>query len=131
MALVLSWRSAVMRLRKGMVLAALAALGAPGWVFAAEVTQVLSTRSLTDRDVQVSLGWRHEQSSASIRREYVQPTGVLLINDARYQRTRDTLDLRGEVGLVQNLSFFLGGSLVVADDRGLTFDRRGDCAALP
>jgi hypothetical protein len=90
---------------------------------------VLSTRSLKDRDIEVSVAWQHDQSSASIRRELVEPTGVLLINDVRYRQTRDSLLLRGEVGLVRDLSFFLGLSLVIADDRRLAFDKRGECAA--
>jgi hypothetical protein len=98
---------------------------------AAEVTQVLSTRSLRDRDIQVSVAWQHNQSTASIRRELVEPTGVLLINDVRYRQTRDSLLLRGEVGLVHDLSFFLGLSLVIADDRQLAFDKRGQCATAP
>jgi len=96
---------------------------------AAEVTPVLSARSWKDLDVHVSLAWQHDQSTASIRREYVQTTGVLLINDLIYHQTRDSLRLRAEVGLVHDLSFFLGGSIVVADDRRLDFDKRGDCAA--
>ena len=90
---------------------------------------MLSTRSLKDRDIQVSVAWQHEQSSASIRRELVEPTGVLLINDVRYRQTRDSLLLRGEVGLVRDLSFFVGLSLVIADDRRLAFDKPGECAA--
>lgn len=116
--------------RAGLVVAALAALvcASPA---SAEVAQVLSARSLKDRDIQVSIGWFHEQTTASIRREYVQPTGRLLINDVRYHRTRDAFDLRAEAGVVHDLSFFVGGRLVISDDRRLDFDRRGDCAAAP
>jgi hypothetical protein len=99
--------------------------------FAAEVTQVLSTRSLKDRDIQVSAAWQHDQSTASVRRELVEPTGLLVINDVRYRHARDSLLLRGEVGLVSDLSFFLGLSLVIADERRLAFDKRGECATAP
>jgi len=98
---------------------------------AAEVTRVLSTRDLKDRDVHVSVVWQHERSSASIRRELVEPTGTVLIDDVRYRQSRHSLRLQAEVGLIHDLSFVLGGSLVLADDRGLDFDRRGACAAAP
>ena len=91
---------------------------------------MLSTRSLKDRDIHVSVGWQHEQSTATLRREYVQPTGVLLINDVVYHQSRDALRLRAEVSLIRDLSFFLGGDIVVADNRSLDFDKRGDCAAV-
>ena len=96
---------------------------------AAEVTRVLSTRSLRDRDVHVSLSWQHDQATAAVRREYLQTTGSLLINDVLYRQSRDSLRLRAEVSLVRDLSFFLGGNIVVADNRGLDFDRRGNCGS--
>ena len=113
------------------VLAGFCALASTGSAAAAEVTPVLSTRTLKDRDIHVSLGWQHEQSTASIRREYVQTTGALVINDLMYHQSRDSLQLRAEASLVHDLSFFLGGSIVVADSRGLDFDRSGECSASP
>jgi hypothetical protein len=121
-----------MRTRTHLVLVAgLSAFVSPGTAAAAEVTQTLTARSLRDRDVHVSLAWQHEQETASVRRELVQTTGTLIINDVIYHRSRDSLRLRAEVALVHDLSFFLGSALVVADDRRLAFDKRGDCAALP
>lgn len=119
-----------MAMRAGLPVAALVALVFPGRA-SAEVAQVLSARSLTDRDIHVSVGWQHERTTASVRREYVQPTGPSLINDVRHHRTRQALNLRAEAGVVRDVSFFVGGALVIADDRRLTFDRRGDCAAAP
>jgi hypothetical protein len=113
------------------VLAGFWALVSMGAASAAEVTQVLSARNLKDRDVHVSLAWQHDQETASVRREYVQTTGTLIINDVTYHQSRDSLRLHAEVALVHDLSFFLGGSLVVADDRNLDYDKRGDCAATP
>ena len=43
------------------VLAGLCALVSTGSATAAEVTPVLTTRSLKDRDIHVSFGWQHEQ----------------------------------------------------------------------
>ena len=96
---------------------------------AAEVTRVLSARSLKDFDIHVSLDWQHDSSKASIKRELVQQTGTLLANDLVYHQVRDSMQLRAEAGLVHDLSFFLAGSFVLGDQRGLDFDRSGDCAA--
>jgi len=98
---------------------------------AAEVTRVLNARSPTDVDIELSVGWQHDQSHGSIKRESVTPTGVALMNDVVYHHVRDSLQLRGEVGLVHDLSFFVVGSLVLADSRGLDFDKGGPCASLP
>jgi hypothetical protein len=97
---------------------------------AAEVTRVLSARSLKDIDVNVSLDWQHDSSKANIKRELVS-TGTAVVNDLVYHQVRDSMQLRAEAGLVHDLSFFLVGSLVLGDQRGLDFDRSGDCAALP
>ena len=96
---------------------------------AAEVTRVLNARSLKDVDLDVSLAWQHDQTTASIKREIVQSIGTLLVNDLVYHQVRDTMLLRGEVGLYHDLSFFLAGSLVLADQRGLDLDRSGSCGA--
>jgi hypothetical protein len=111
--------------------AAFWALVSAGSASAAEVTQVLSARGLKDLDFHFSLAWQHEAATASIRREYVQSTGPIVINDVIYHQVRDALRLRAEAALVHDLSVFIAGSIVVADDRGLDFDRRGDCAAVP
>jgi hypothetical protein len=98
---------------------------------AAEVTRVLTARSLKDFDVHVSVDYQHDQSKASIKREYVQTTGTVVVNDAIYRQTRDSMQLRAEAGLFHDLSFALAGSFVLGDQRGLDFDRSGDCAAGP
>lgn len=119
-----------MRVRLPLIAAAgLVALLATTGSFAAEVTRVLAARSLKDRDIQVSVAWRHDQSAASVRREVLEPTGVVLVNDLRYRQKRDSLLLSSEVGVIQDLSFFVGLSLVVADERRLAFDKRGECGA--
>jgi len=98
---------------------------------AAEVTRVLSARSAKDLDFNLSLDWQHDETRGSIKREYVDPTGVSQINDLVYHQGRDSMHLRGEVGLVHDLSFFVLGSFVLADNRGLDFDRSGGCGATP
>lgn len=96
---------------------------------AAEVTRVLSARSLRDVDVDVSAAWFHDSQTSSVKREYVDPSAVLLMRDVVSHHVRDSLLLRAEVGLVHDLSIFLAGSVVLADRRGLDFDRSGDCEA--
>ncbi len=98
---------------------------------AAEVTRVLTARSLKDFDVDVSLDWQHDSSQASIKRELVQSTGTAVVNDVVHHETRDSMQLRAEAGIFRDLSFVLTGSFVLADQRGLDFDRSGDCAAVP
>jgi len=98
---------------------------------AAEVAQVLTAHSLKDFDVHVSVDYRHDQSKAGIKREYVQPTGTVVVNDAIYRQSRDSMQLRAEAAIFHDLSFALAGSFVLGDQRGLDFDRSGDCAAVP
>jgi len=122
-----------MAIRTGLAAATLAALVSAGTARAAEVTkvlssQVLTTHSLKDIDFHFSLAWLHDQSTASVRREYVQTTGPIVVNDVRYHQSRDALRLQAEAAIVQDLSLVLSSSLVVADDRSLDFDRRGECA---
>ena len=95
---------------------------------AAEVTRVLTARSLKNFDVGLSVDWLHESSKASVKREYNQGTGTAIVNDLIHRQTRDSMQLRAEAALVQDLSFALTGSFVVADHRSLEFDRSGDCA---
>lgn len=100
-----------------------------GTATAAEATQVLSTRSLKDRDIAIQIAWQHDATRAAIKREYVDATSSLLVSDLVYRQSRDSLRLRGEVGLIQDLSFVLSGALVLADRRRLDFDKAGDCAS--
>jgi hypothetical protein len=95
---------------------------------AAEVTRVLTARSLKDFDVGLSLDWQHESSKASVKREYSQSTGTTVVSDLVHRQTRDSMQVRAEAALVQDLSFALTGSFVVADHRTLEFDQSGDCA---
>jgi hypothetical protein len=96
---------------------------------AAEVTRVLSARSIRDVDVDVSVGWFRDSKTSSVKREYVDQTAALLVRDVVSHHTRDSLQLRADLGLVHDVSIFLAGSVVLADTRGLEFDRSGDCEA--
>lgn len=96
---------------------------------AAEVTRVLSARSIRDVDFDFSVAWLHEHERSSVKREQVSPGALLLINDLVSTRSRDSLQLRADVGLFHDLSLFLAGSLVLADSHTLEFDGTGDCAA--
>jgi hypothetical protein len=98
---------------------------------AAEATRVLSARSIRDVDFDFSVAWFHDNQTSSVKREYVAPTAVGLTKDVVSHHVRDSLQLRADLGLVHDLSIFLAGSVVLADSRGLDFDRSGDCAAKP
>jgi hypothetical protein len=125
-------RRIVIRIRTPIALLTGLWLIEPVWpADAAEVTRVLSGRSVKDFDVDVSLDWQHDSSKASIKRELVQTTGTTVVGDLVYHQSRDSMRLRAEAGLVHDLSFFLAGSFVLGDQRGLDFDRSGDCAAVP
>jgi hypothetical protein len=117
--------------RTGLAAVALAALASAATAHAAEVTRVLTSRSLKDFDLHFSLAWQHDQSTASVRREYVQTTGPVVVNDVIHRQSRDALRFQAEAAVVRDLSLFLASALVVADDRRLDFDRRGECAATP
>ena len=98
---------------------------------AAEVTRVLTSRNLKDFDIHVSVDYQHDQSTASIKREYVQSTGTSLVNDLISHQARDSMQVRAEAAIFRDLSLALAGSFVLGDQRGLDFDRSGDCAAVP
>jgi hypothetical protein len=114
-----------------MVLAGCGALLFAQVASAAEVTRVLSARSIKDVDVDFSVAWLHDHEKGAVKREYVSPGAVFVINDLISQRWRDSLQLRADVGLFHDFSLFLAGSLVLADHHTLEFDRSGDCAATP
>jgi hypothetical protein len=85
-------------------------------------------------DWTVSLSYLHEHEQGALKREYQSPdTGgrTELVSDLLYQRTRDVMQLRGEAGLVKDLSLFTVMSIVVSDQRSLDFDRSQDCTATP
>jgi hypothetical protein len=96
---------------------------------AAEVTRVLSARSVKDFDFDFSLAYLHDNGRGLVKREAVDATSVLVVNDLLYRQIRDSLLLRTDVGLVHDVSLFVAGSFVVADSRGLDFDRVDDCVA--
>jgi len=100
-------------------------------VDAAEVTRVLTSRSPRDFDIHASVDYQHDQSTASIKREYVQSTGTSLVNDLIHHEVRDSMQVRAEAAIFRDLSFALAGAFVLGDQRGLDFDRGGDCAAVP
>jgi hypothetical protein len=121
------WYRRAVRRNLNALLAVAVAVGGLRAAHAAEVTRVVSgARDGQRLDVHLSLAWTHESHSAAIRREVEgQATGgrIALRNDLLYQQTRDVLGLRADVGVWRDLSLFLALPLVLADDRGLDFDR--------
>ena len=82
-------------------------------------------------DWTLSLNYLHEQERGALKRESLIQNEVGLVSDLLYQRSRDVMQLRGEAGLVKDLSLFAVLSIVVSDQRSLDFDRTNDCAADP
>jgi len=119
-----------MRTRTSMVLlAGCSSLLLAETASAAEVTRVLSARSMRDLDFDFSVAWLHDHETSRVKREYVDPGALLVMNDGVSNRSRESLQLRADVGLLHDLSLFMVGSLVLADSHTLDFDRSGDCAA--
>ena len=116
-------------------LLALVLVGLTGLAQAAEETPVVTGRLPAREwmDWTVSLSYLHEQEHGALKREdEVQDTGGIgLVSDLLYQHSRDVMQLRGEAGLVKDLSLFAVLSIVVADQRSLDFNRTNDCAAVP
>jgi hypothetical protein len=117
-------------------LCALAALGLAEPSQAAEETRVVTGRLPAREwmDWTVSLSYLHESEQGALKREYqAQDAGghTQLVSDLLYQRTRDVMQLRGEAGLLRDLSLFTVMSIVVSDQSSLDFDRSQDCAARP
>jgi hypothetical protein len=98
---------------------------------AAAAAQVVSgeRRTVDLLDVDVSLSWTRDWTTASIKREAQgQNTGgrIAVGRELVYRHTRDALNLGAAVGVWRDLRLFLNAPLVIADTRGLDFD--GACA---
>jgi len=105
-------------------------------VQAAEETRVVTGRLPAHElmDWTASLSYLHEHEQGSLNREYeAQDTGarIGLVSDLLYQRSRDVMQLRGEAGLVKDLSLFTVLSFVLSDQRSLAFDQGNNCASQP
>jgi hypothetical protein len=108
------------------------ALAEPGQ--AAEDTRVVSGRLPAREwmDWTLSLNYLHEKEQGVLKREVEsQRTGGGLdrVNDLIYHHSRDVMQVRGEAGLVKDLSLFMVMSMVVSDQRSLDFDRTDNCMA--
>src|SRR5437762_3361773 len=82
------------------------------------------TRIVAGGDYAFSLGWTHDDRRANLRREVEGTAGggrTLLQDDLTYRHTRDTLHLRAEAGVWQDLSLFAALPLVLADERQVGF----------
>jgi hypothetical protein len=94
---------------------------------AAEVTQV-ATALEEDKPVEAffSVAYEYAARRAAIKREWELPQtsgGVGLFKDLRYQQDRHTIRLRGEVGVLWDMSLHVEAPLVVSDERTLSFDQ--------
>jgi hypothetical protein len=104
------------------------ALGGGPSSFAADVNTVATAFEPGNRwDLNLRLGYRYESTSAAIRRQAVDTTAPAsfptpVANDLYYRQSRHILDLRADVGLLQDLWFQVNAPLVLSDRRTFTFD---------
>src|SRR5437667_12425378 len=77
-------------------------------------------------DLFLSVGWRYENKSAKIKREFELPgrttNQIETVKDLIYQQSRNILDLRADFGVAWDLSLFIEAPLVLGDSRSLSFD---------
>jgi hypothetical protein len=117
-------------------LVALVSLGLAEPAQGAEETRVVSGRLPAREwmDWTFSLNYLHEKEHSPINREVESQTtggGVDQVKDLIYRHSRDVMQVRGEAGIIKDLSLFMVMSFVVSDQRSLDFDRTGDCIATP
>src|SRR4051812_14311067 len=106
---------------------------APAGARGAEVTRVVTAFDGENRfDFNLTLGWLHDAKSGFVKRESqsMTATHTELIKDLKYAQTRDTLNLRADVGILWDVGFHIEAPLVLGDVRTLDFDQSagGDCA---
>jgi hypothetical protein len=99
--------------------AALAMLGVlvgTARVHAAEVTRVVSAFDDDDTfDLNLTATWLHDSQTAAIDREQETATGVAVVRDLKYARTRDVLDLRLDFGVLWDVGLRVEAPLVLHD----------------
>jgi hypothetical protein len=66
--------------------------------------------------------WLHDSKTATINREQETPTGVSLVRDLKYARTRDVLDMRLDFGVLWDVGLHVDAPLVLHDSNHLDLD---------
>ncbi|MSP62389.1 MAG: hypothetical protein EXR72_19055 [Myxococcales bacterium] len=107
-----------------LTVAALAARAQPA--IAAEITDVASSFDDDNPfDLRVRLSYFHDETRASIKREGEGPgqEEIIVFKDLLYAHSRDTMSVKAEVGIFQDLSFHLELPFVLGDSREYRFDQ--------
>ncbi|HXU65681.1 MAG TPA: hypothetical protein VN962_28465 [Polyangia bacterium] len=90
---------------------------------AAEVTRVVSALDEDDTfDLNLTATWLHDVKSALVNREQETATGLALVKDLKYARTRDVLDMRLDFGVLWDVGLHVDAPLVLHDSNHLDFD---------
>lgn len=91
---------------------------------AAEATRVVSAGDDDNPyDLNLSLIYGHEAREGQLMRESRSAAGeVVRVPDQIFKQTRDTLNVRMDIGLLPDIGLFLNLPLVIADNRTLSFD---------
>lgn len=101
----------------------LVVLVAAARVQAAEVTRVVSALDEDDTfDLNVTATWLHDVKSALVNREQEAGTGLSLVKDLKYARTRDVLNLRLDFGVLWDVGLRIEAPLVLSDSNHLDYD---------
>ncbi|HVY36398.1 MAG TPA: hypothetical protein VHM31_00630 [Polyangia bacterium] len=96
---------------------------AAGRARAAEVTRVVSAFDDDDTfDLNLTATWLHDSKTAAVNREQETATGVALVRDLKYARTRDVLDMRLDFGVLWDVGLHVDAPLVLHDSNYLDFN---------
>jgi hypothetical protein len=117
-----------MRRAPAVLLVVLAAAVAPGHAHAADVTEVASSFDEDNPfDFHFRVRYDHSEKRAQIKREFegLTPTQdrVVVLRDLLYSKQRDTLGLRAEVGLFQDLMLHVELPIILADSEQYSYDQ--------
>jgi hypothetical protein len=100
----------------------------------AEMTRVVTAPDDQSRvDFNLSLAWQHDVKSAFIKRESESdtPPGIDLLKDSKYNRTRDVIDLRGDIGILWDVGLHVDLPLVLSDVETIGFDQSASPCTFP
>ena len=94
---------------------------------AAETTRVVSAGDEDNPyDFNLSLSFFHESRKGALKRETTSAAGtVARVADQVFAESRDTMNIRMDVGLLPDIGLFVNLPIVISDTRALSFDRSG------
>src|SRR5437667_2467167 len=122
-----------MRRAWAVVLVAVAGTAAPGRARAADLTNVASSFDEDNPfDFRFRVRFDHTEKRGQIKREFegLTPTQarILTLRDLVYAQSRDTLSLRAEVGLFQDLMLHVELPIIMAEQATYGYDQSAGSA---